>query len=114
MKQVSFEEIGSVVATFQCDEAIPCGAVVAMGNSGAVEGCDAGDTFCGVALADSDDLVAVQVKGFCTVAISGSVVVGYVTLAADGDGGVKTVTSGGRSILVVEVDSTEGTAVICL
>ncbi len=114
MKQVSFEEIGAVVATFQCDEVIDCGAVVMVSGNGTVEGCDAGDSFCGVALADATDAVAVQMGGFATVAISGTVTVGYKLLGADGDGGVKVVTSGGRTMLVVSVDSTTSTAVICL
>ncbi len=114
MKQVSFEEIGGVVATFQRGEDVSCGAVVAMSGNGTVAGCDDGDVFCGVALTEGDDVVAVQVKGFCSVAITGAVALGYVLLAADGDGGVETVTTGGRSVLVVEVDSTAGYAVICL
>ncbi len=114
MKQISFEEIGAVVATFQCDGAIDCGAVVAISDSGTVEGCSAGDSFCGVALADSSDVVAVQMGGFCTVAYSGTLAVGYKVLAADGDGGVKVVTSGGREMLVVSLDSTAGTAVVLL
>lgn len=114
MKQISFEEIGAVVATFQCDGAIDCGAVVAMSDSGTVEGCGDGDIFCGVALADSGDVVAVQMGGFCTVAYSGTLAVGYKSLQADGDGGVEVVSSGGRSVLVVSVDSTAGTAVVLL
>ncbi len=114
MKQVSFEEIGAVVASFQCGEAIDCGAVVMVSGSGEVEGCDAGGTFCGVALADGSDVVAVQMGGFCTVAISGTVALGYQTLGADGDGGVKVVSTGGRVILVVAVDSAMGSAVILL
>ena len=35
--------------------------------------------------------------------------VGYATLGADGDGGVKSVTSGGRGCLIVHVDATAKT-----
>ncbi len=114
MKQVSFEEIGAVVATFACGAAVDCGTVVKVSGNGEVKGCSDGDTFCGVALADGEDVVAVQLGGFCTVATSGTVGVGYKTLAADGDGAVEVVTTGGREYLVVSVDSTAATAIICL
>ena len=57
-------------------------------------------------------LAAVQVAGFATVAVSGSVGVGYVSLCADGQGGVKA--GSGREYLVVSVDENAGTAVIML
>ncbi len=116
MKQISFESIGAVVATFQCGDDIAMGEVVMVTDSDTVEASSTSGAFCGVALSDEEEngYVAVQVGGFATVSYTGTVAKGFVTLAADGSGGVKTVTSGGREHLVVSVDSTEGTAVIRL
>ena len=54
-------------------------------------------------------------SGFVELPYSGEApAVGYQTLAADGAGGVKTVTAGGRSLLVVMVDSANETVGVFL
>lgn len=114
MKQVSFEDMGSVVVTFAAQEGMENkGQVVKMTANGQVGPCGAGEQFCGVALSGKGEFAAVQVKGFVETAVTGEVGLGWVKLSADGSGGVKA-DSNGRECLVVEYDSTAGAAVLCL
>ena len=77
--------------------------------------CDDGDGFCGVAVCKKDDACAVQVAGFVTVGYSGTVpAVGWSALAANGSGGVKSVSTGGQTLLVVDADTTAKTVTILL
>lgn len=113
MNQVSFEEIGAVTATFLATEDVTPGEVVKISANGQVDACAAGEAFCGLALSNRKGFAGVQVKGFMTLPISGSVSLGQVVLAADGTGKVKTATTG-VTALVVSVDTDAGTAVVCL
>lgn len=111
---VSFNGIGQVCATFLGSGMVE-GDVVKMGSRATVQKCGAGDTFCGVALCCKEDACSVQVKGFVSVAYSGTVpAVGVALLAADGSGGVKTVETGGQSVLVVDADTAAKTVTILL
>ena len=92
MSKISFEDIGSVVATFLADSGVKGGQVVKLTGNGQVGPCSAGDAFCGVALEPRAGMAAVQVKGFVPV---------------------KTAESGGVAALVAEVRD-DGRAVICL
>jgi hypothetical protein len=112
MSQFSFGEIGAVTATFAVDSGVRGGQVVKVNGNGKVGACTAGDKFCGVAMEPRKGGGAVQVRGFMTVSYTGTLSVGQVVLAADGQGGVKAASSG-VSALVVSV-GTDGTAVICL
>ena len=82
--------------------------------------CSAGDKFCGVALSNENGCAGVQVKGFCPVAVTGSIDLGWNVRAADGAGGVQTATAGaeespsGVECLVVSTDTAGKRAVICL
>lgn len=111
MSNLSYEGIGAVVATFEVDEGVKGGQVVKPTGNGQVGPCSADDKFCGVALEPRAGITGVQVKGFMTVTASG-LSVGAATLAADGNGGVKSAASG-VSATVVSVNE-DGTAVICL
>ena len=88
MNKVSFEEIGAVAATFFAQKEVKAGQVVKMTGNGQVGPCSAGDKFCGVALSNENGCAGVQVKGFCPVAVTGSIDLGWNVLAADGAGGV--------------------------
>ena len=113
--KVSYEGIGEVVATFQVGAGVKAGPVVKMGDSGKVDGCNVGDRFCGVALAPVQGYGAVQVGGFAAVKYTGDApAVGFVKLAADGQGGVKVDAANGGEMLVAAVDGAAGTAVIRL
>ena len=73
-----------------------------------------GAVFSGVIAGVRDELVTVQYRGFVTLPYTGTApAVGYATLAANGAGGVKTA-SGGRSLLVVSVDTTDSTVCVLL
>ena len=106
---VSFEEIGRLAVTFAQD-GCEAGQVCKVSANGTVVPCAAGDKFCGIVEGVRGGFAGVQVAGFATVAVSGSLNVGYVNLCADGSGGVKAGT--GREYLVVSVDA--DTAVIKL
>ena len=111
---ISFHGIGQVCATYLGSN-ISEGHVVKMSDRGVVAACADGNDFCGVAMCCKDDACSVQVMGFVTVGYSGTVpAVGWATLAANGAGGVKTVTDGGRSYLVVNADTTAKTVTIKL
>ena len=116
MKQVSFEEIGAVAATFLAGENAKKGQMVGLSAANTVDACAADGRFCGLALDVSPDGVAsVQVAGFAQVPCTdGTVLPGWTALAADGSGGVKKVSTGGREYLVVSTDADAGTAVVLL
>ena len=111
MNNLSFEGIGAVVATFSVEEGVKGGQVVKVTGNGQVGPCSDSDKFCGVALEPRAGIAGVQMKGFVTVTGTG-LTVGAATLAADGNGGVKSAADG-VSATVVSV-SEDGSAVICL
>ena len=106
---VSFEEIGRLAVTFG-HEGCEAGQVCKVSGNGTVAPCVAGDKFCGIVEGVRGGYAAVQVAGFATVPYTGSVSTGFVSLCADGAGGVKA--GAGKEYLVVRVD--EKTAVIKL
>ena len=112
MNKVSFEEIGAVAATFFAQKEVKAGQVVKMTGNGQVGPCSA--------LSNENGCAGVQVKGFCPVAVTGSIDLGWNVLAADGAGGVQTATAGaeespsGVEWLVVSTDTAGKRAVICL
>ena len=110
---ISYEGIGAWCATF----AAGTGAEEGKAN-GTVGKCTAGDGFCGVVAAMGRDgkACSVQLGGLVRVPYSGETApaVGWNLLAADGNGGVSVVTSGGHSYLAVEVDTTGKTMTIML
>ena len=101
---VSFKGIGEWAATFT-GSGLKKGQVVKPSANGAVAACADGDKFCGVVLQCSGNLCAVQLGGLATVVCSGAVPgVGVAPLAGDGQGGVKTVATGGNTYLVAAAD----------
>ena len=111
---ISYEGIGEWCATFVCG-AVSEGDIVKVSANGTVGKCTAGDGFCGVAVCCRDDACSVQVGGFVTVSYTGTApAVGWTALAADGEGGVKSVTTGGRAYLVADADTTAKTVTIKL
>ena len=108
---VAFEEIGRLAVTFG-QNGCAAGHVCRIGSDGRVIACAAGEKFCGVVESVRGDYAAVQLEGFVTVKVTGTVTVGFAVLCADGNGGVKS--GAGREFLVVQVDTSAGTAVIKL
>lgn len=107
--KVSFEGIGQTAATFFAADGVKAGAVVKLSGDAAVAPCAAGEKFSGMATTDAKDGCAgVQVRGFAVVDCADeTVTAGYVSLTADGNGGVKKAGTGdaGAEHLVVSVDS---------
>lgn len=104
---ISLNGYGENAATFKAQDGVTVGAPVKMAANGTVGACAAGDAFCGVALNLHGGYAAVQLGGYTQVHYTGTApAVGYQTLAADASGTVKAVTTGGRSILVTDVDDT--------
>ena len=103
---ISYEGIGAWCATFAAGTGAEEGKVVKVSANGTVSKCAANDGFCGVVAAMGRD----------GKAYSGETApaVGWNLLAADGNGGVSVVTSGGHSYLAVEVDTTGKTMTIML
>ena len=111
---ISFQGIGQVCATF-LRGTVAEGQPVKISGAGTVAACGAGDDFCGVAVCKKDDACAVQVAGVVTMGYSGTApTLGWTALAADGSGGVKTVSTGGRTYLAVDTDTTNKTVTILL
>ena len=112
--KLSYEGIGAWSATFTTADAVE-GQVVKMSASGAVAKCSGGDGFCGVAGAVRGTVCGVQLGGVVSVPYTGAApAVGYALLAADGSGGVKSVSTGGRSYLVLSVDTAAKTVTFVL
>ena len=102
---VSYEGIGQWAATFACD-GVSAGQVVKVSGNGTVAKC-----------ADNDGKAcSVAMGGMVTVSYTGASApaAGWNSLAADGSGGVKVVSAGGKSYLAVEVDTTAKTVTIVL
>ena len=112
MNKISFDDIGSVMATFYAEDGVEDGQVVKVTGNGTVGPCAQGDAFCGVAGQVRKGAVAVQVGGFMQVSTTGEVGLGRVKLAADGKGGVMAAEDGVEA-LAVQAEQ-DGKAVICL
>lgn len=115
--KVSFEGIGETVVTFYNDTLSPAAAgdPVKISGNGEVCECANADKFCGICVFADGEFAAVQMKGYVKLAYSGETApaLGFSTLAADGNGGV-CVNSSGVTYLVIDVDTTNGTAGVML
>ncbi len=108
--KVSFEEIGHLSATFECDQA-SVGQVCKVTANGKVAPCVDGENFCGIIESVRKGAAGVQLHGFAEVKYSGSApALGFSNLQSNGTGGVKA--AGTRSYLVVSVDAVNHTAMI--
>ena len=113
--EFSFEGIGQVAATFMVNGDIQPGMAVALSADSTVGMGKAGDALCGVTLSAKNGMAAVQVSGMVEVGWSGTApAIGMGTVAVDGTGKIKTVTSGGVNCLIVSVNTGDSTAVIKL
>lgn len=112
---ISYEEIGQVLVTCKAAAGVKEENMVKFSGNDTVSACSAGEAFCGLAVGVSEDgYAAVQVKGFCTVPCTGSVAVGWQSLTADGNGGVKSADTGEQGVNALVVSVNSGSAVICL
>ncbi|MGI6248963.1 MAG: hypothetical protein ACOYJX_06130 [Acutalibacteraceae bacterium] len=112
---VAFNGLMANTATFCAGEGITAGIPVKVGANNTAAPCTAGDAFFGAAVSAGNGYAAVQLSGFVTLPYTGTAPVpGYNLLAGDGSGGVKVVTAGGRSLLVLNVDTSAKTAGLIL
>lgn len=115
--KLSYEGIGQWAATFACSNAAE-GELVKIAGNGTVESCAAGDGFCGqvVSVSHGGDACSVALGGMVTAGYSGGEAPnpGWCALSSDGDGGVRTDAGGGRSYLVVDVDTDAKTVTFAL
>ena len=112
---VSFKGYKESLATFLAASGLLAGVPIKISANDTVDSCAAGDSFCGVATGVVRGYASVQMSGFVTLPYTGAApAVGYTILAGDGSGGVKVVTAGGRSILVLQVDTAANTGGIML
>ncbi len=106
---ISFQSMADTYVTFEAAKSAQEGAVCKLTANATVGACVAGDAFCGVCGSIRNGHAGVQLRGYVELPYSGSTApsLGMTQLAADGAGGVKVAESGGRSCLVVKVDSEE-------
>lgn len=114
--KVSFEGIGQTAATFFAADGVKTGAVVKLSGDATVAPCAAGEKFSGVATTETKDGCAgVQVSGFAVVACADeTVTVGYVSLTADGNGGVKKAGKDDAGAEHLVVSATSGSVTILM
>ena len=112
---ISYEGIGQTAATMKAAGSLKPGMAVTVTAGDTVGVGSDGALPCGVILTAADGMAAVQLSGLARVSYSGTApAVGWATMAGDGKGAVKTVTSGGVKLLVLSVDTAAKTAVIRL
>lgn len=110
----SYEQIGTVCATFACADDVKTGEVCRMHSNCCVCRVEEDGAFEGVVMSRRGDCATVAVQGFVTVPYTGTVPpVGYQSLIANELGGVYFDASGNR-YLVVDVDETNNTVTFML
>ena len=113
--KISYEGIGQWAATFGC-AGVAEGQMVKAAADDTVAACDAGDVFCGavISVGHAGDACSVALGGLVTACYTGTApAIGYASLSADGLGGVQC-DAGGRSYLVIHVDSAAKTVTFAL
>lgn len=108
---ISFGGVGELCVTFKTNGSVTKGCPVKMSANDTVAACADGDRMIGVAIDVSNDGYAtVQLAGFVTMSYTGTApTVGYAALVANGNGGLKTVSTGGGEYLVLDVDASANT-----
>ncbi len=112
---VSFNGFNEAFLTFEADGTLTAGMPVMMSANGKVKACTKDSVPVGVVQATRGDYVSVQMNGYVTVSYTGTTAptIGYTTMAGDGSGAVA-VAASGRSVLVLDVDTTAKTCGIIL
>lgn len=109
----SYKGIGESAATFgvASGNTIALGEVAKVSANSTISACASGDKFAGVVLARHGNCAAMQFYGIATVACSGTAPApGFVSLVADGNGGVKA--GSGREYLVIAAENNTVTIVL--
>lgn len=112
---ISLNGFGTGYVTLKAADGLTAGVMAKLSANHTAAPAADGENFIGLVLSVRDGLALCQLSGICTVPYTGSApAVGFATLCADAAGGVKTASSGGRSLLVTAVDSSAMTAEILL
>ena len=112
---ISLNGYGTGYATLEAAKGLTEGILAKISASRTAAAAGDGEAFIGPVLSVRDGLALCQLSGICTVAYTGSApALGYTALAANTAGGVKTVETGGRTVLVTAVDPTAMIAEILL
>lgn len=113
--ELSFSGFGENAATFAAQDGVTPGMPVKMTANGTVGACAAGDDFCGMALNIREGCAAVQLAGYVRLPYDGTApVVGWQALSAAAGGKIQTASTGGRKLLVVDVDGAAKTCGVIL
>lgn len=113
--EVSFNGFGENAATFLAQEGVAPGAPVRVTANGTVGPCADGEDFCGAALNARGGYAAVQLSGYARLPYGGAApAVGWRALCAAGGGKIRAAETGGRTLLVVDVDENEKTCGVIL
>lgn len=103
---ISFKGFRQSFLTFLTDDTVTANAPVKFADGKAVELCVDGDEICGVVNSVSNGAASVQLAGYVELPCEDdAVTVGYVSLCADANGGVKK--GEGRKFLVLNVNTTD-------
>ena len=112
---ISLNGYGTGYATLEAAKGLTEGVLAKISANRTAAAAGDGEAFIGPVLSVRDGLALCQLSGICTVTYTGSALaLGYTALAANASGGVKTVETGGRTVLVTAVDPTAMTAEILL
>ena len=112
---VSLNGFRESTVTFETKETLAAGTPVKLTANGMVGPCADGDEFCGVAANERCGFAAVQLGGYVLLPYDGTApAVGYQNFRAAAGGKIKTAESGGRSLLVTDVDETAKTCGLIL
>ncbi len=102
------------IITLYVDDSATVGTPVSITESNTCAPAAAGDKFAGFLVNSRAGVGAVQVKGYANVPYSGTdLQLGMTEIAADGNGKIKMAT-GGRSVMVIGVNTSDKTAEILM
>lgn len=111
---ISYQDIAQVCASFQAGTGLSEGKLCKVTENGTVGSCTKGDAFHGVAMNVHNGMAAVTLRGFVTVKYTGTApTVGECGFTAASAHEVE-LADGGRSCLVVNVDTTNQEVTILL
>ncbi|MGI6270629.1 MAG: hypothetical protein ACOYKJ_08905 [Candidatus Howiella sp.] len=105
---ICFRGYNESMTTFKAADGLTVGMPVIVTANATVGKGTAGAAICGVARSVREGIASIQTNGYVELPYTGTApTLGVGSLVCDGDGGVKTGT--GRSVVIVEVDTTNST-----
>lgn len=111
---ISFKGFNEQVITFRTDSELETGTLVKMSDSATVEACEAGDLFIGVVVTSRGNIAAVQTGGYVSLPYSGATPELGITAVSAADDKAAQADANGRTVTVIELDTTNETAGILL